>query len=295
MAVNNTYALQFDGVDDHANLGPLPTEAGKRYIISGVFKCDQFQEDNSGTILSAGNGGAPNGIMITTSRYAESTPFFTVVNSIIIHSAYINGNFVTLPYTEFTTGDVVRFMVDVTVASYDGSDYLLGANTNLSNFFSGSIDELCIWDYELIKKYRTDVVKQLTGVEPGLMRYYRCDNDNTNNAILQDYTGNGDGAINGASYVTGLVDLEEPDPVIVNNDATNITSNSATLNGEILNLVNYPSLDVAFQYSPYPDFSQDINQTPIQTISSPQVVTENISGLDPSKGYYTRIVAQESS
>ena len=304
MAINNQYSLQFDGVDDYVDLGDIID------VTSGDFTIEML-------VLYAGSTGENLQLLITnkqkiaTHRFnIEVRPDGTIsiysINTVTgpaIYSSYkltINKvyflSFVRQDnkWHIFVDGEHVDTIECKSGNIGSNSRWSLGARYGTSEyFFNGVIDEVRIWNRALfepeIKKY---MYKQLTGKEPGLVAYYCCEEGGS---ILQDYTGNGhDGTIYGASYIEGIADLAEPEPVIISYEATNITANSATLNGEIIDLANYSSLDVAFQYSIYPDFSQDIKQTPIQTVTSPQLISANINGLNSKKGYYVRIMAQES-
>lgn len=309
MAVNNPYALNFDGVDDYVVLGDIIDVKSSDFTIEML-------------VLYAGSTKENLQLLITNKQYVGDYRFNIEVRpdgTISIYSRTTSTSSQTVYSSYKLTINKVYFLSFVrqdnkchifvdgehvdTIGVKSGnigsnSLWSLGARYGTSEyFFNGVLDEVRIWNRALvepeIKKY---MYKQLTGKEPGLVAYYRCDNDNADNSVLQDYTGNGnDGTIYGASYVPGFVDLDEPDPVIVAKEATNILGDTATLNGEILHLANHASLDVAFQYSPYPDFSRNVRQTPIQTITSPQLISANISGLNNSLGYYTRIMAQESS
>jgi len=305
MAVNNPYALNFDGVDDYVDLGDIIDVTSRDFTIEML-------------VLYAGSTEESLQLLITNKQNIDDYRFnievrpdgtisiysITTVKGLTSHSSYkltINKvyflSFVRQDnkWHIFVDGEHVDTIEGKSGNIGSNSRWSLGARYGTSDyFFNGVLDEVRIWNRALfepeIKKY---MYKQLTGKEPGLVAYYCCEEGGS---ILQDYTGNGhDGTIYGASYIEGIADLAEPEPVIISYEATNITANSATLNGEIIDLANYSSLDVAFQYSIYPDFSQDIKQTPIQTVTSPQLISANINGLNSKKGYYVRIMAQESS
>ena len=303
MAINNQYSLQFDGVDDYVDLGDIIDVTSRDFTIEmlvlyagstkerfQLFITNKQNTDNYRFIIEVRPDGTISIYSRTTVERLSDSSYKLTINKVYFLSFVRQDN----KWHIFVDGEHVDTIEGQSGNIGSNSRWSLGARYGTSDyFFNGVLDEVRIWNRALfepeIKKY---MYKQLTGKEPGLVAYYCCEEGGS---ILQDYTGNGhDGTIYGASYIEGIADLAEPEPVIISYEATNITANSATLNGEIIDLANYSSLDVAFQYSIYPDFSQDIKQTPIQTVTSPQLISANINGLNSKKGYYVRIMAQES-
>jgi hypothetical protein len=83
-------------------------------------------------------------------------------------------------------------------------------------------------------------------------------------------------------------------PAVQTNPATNIGAHSARLQGEILSLGSFSSLDVSFEYGqsqggPYP------SSTNPQTKSSVGAFHADIAGIDPETAYYFKAKADDGN
>jgi hypothetical protein len=72
-------------------------------------------------------------------------------------------------------------------------------------------------------------------------------------------------------------------PTVITNSATNVTSNSATLNGTLYNLGSATSVQVSFEWGDTTNYG---NETPAQTESLPTVFSADLSGLTPGTTYH---------
>jgi len=296
MALNNLYAISLDGVDDNIVVPFSTVMQQEQFTIEMLFQLTNnayFQ-----TFLSYG-GLVSDGWMIQRtsdgklrlawgSSYPNDYSGFDVSTNQVMISIVRNA------------GDVMFYINGVLVHTWTHAsaalgqyDLVIGKRSDNVQFSQMECDELRLWNYnrsQLEIEYYKD--RKLVGNEQGLVSYYRCDSGSGN--ILIDEINNNDATIQGGTWIAGEVDLQPPGVFMKSYDVTNISASSATLNGEIFSLGEYSQLDVAFQYSPYPDFSQDINQTSIQTITAPQVISANVTGLDQSTGYYVRMTAEGS-
>ena len=72
-------------------------------------------------------------------------------------------------------------------------------------------------------------------------------------------------------------------PMVITTTATDVTSNSATLNGTLYNLGSATSVQVSFEWGNTTNYG---NETPEQTESLPTVFSADISGLTPGTTYH---------
>jgi hypothetical protein len=72
-------------------------------------------------------------------------------------------------------------------------------------------------------------------------------------------------------------------PTVITTTATNVTSNSATLNGTLYNPGSATSVQVSFEWGDTTNYG---NETPEQTESLPTVFSADISGLTPGTTYH---------
>lgn len=78
-------------------------------------------------------------------------------------------------------------------------------------------------------------------------------------------------------------------PIVGTADATNITDNSATLNGELAGLGTGKSVDVSFQWGT--SSGSYANETEVTALTSKEEFHSVITGLTPDTTYYYRTKA----
>jgi phosphodiesterase/alkaline phosphatase D-like protein len=112
----------------------------------------------------------------------------------------------------------------------------------------------------------------LTGLIPGSTYYYRA---------------KADGGIHGTDY-GNEVSFHTPmfPPLVATGSATNVTANSATLNGDLQSLGSATTVNVSFQYGTTSGTYS--NETPPQLMATTGNFTANISSLTPGTTYYYR-------
>ncbi len=89
-------------------------------------------------------------------------------------------------------------------------------------------------------------------------------------------------------FGSGRLNLGAP-PAVTTNAANNVTTSSATLNGNLTSLGDYSSANVSFEWGTEPEVYSD-NTTP-QAMDSTGAFSDNLSGLTPSTTYYFRAKA----
>ena len=104
---------------------------------------------------------------------------------------------------------------------------------------------------------------------------------------------NGDGTNQGDYIYTTTVQVNYYRPTVTTNVATNVSYNSATLNGTVN--ANGLSTTVWFQYGTISGSYTNTSSTQSIIGLSNTSVSINISGLSPNTTYYYRIVAQNSA
>lgn len=265
MALNNPYALSFDGVDDGIDLSNLSDVFP---IDKGTFElwC-KWNRSNSVEHIIHHYDGSGNRFYIRNSNDEIQVALGDSNDNIITYSDCPKELF-HLALT-WDNGNCILYInaQNVGNGNYTGlndiSSYLsLFYNKyNNSLYYTGIADEMRFWDYSLSQQeIQENMNKYLTGKESGLVAYYRC-NEGTGTTLI-DATGNGnDGTINGASYVGGLVDLELGYIDIAALPPTNVSYDSMIMNGELRGVGEYPTVDCKFQYSTNPEFAKfnDIN------------------------------------
>ncbi len=200
-------ALEFDGVDDGVNLGDqLPIDNVTYLTIESWIKVADFNIRRP--IFSE-----------YASSFLRNEMVVQTDGTISVHLGSFNGftlspistgvwTHVAFVFDGTLTGtDRLKIYVDgiespanyvnpaPAVTSATGLDAFIGSISFLSEFFEGEMDELRIWTKALNQtEISTNYGLQMTGLEPGLIAYYRFDQDETTDLILPDRsTGNFNG------------------------------------------------------------------------------------------------------
>lgn len=221
-AQNN--CLNFDGSNDHVNLGTLaPTgnfTTGFTYM--GWVKWGAF--NNWSRLFDFGTGEGVNNILLacnatsnslTLSNYLNTTPYQLTSGNIAQLNQWIH-----IAATISNTGTAKIYVNGLVVASGNIQPpaniarnlcYLGRSNWGTDAYFNGSMDEVSIWTRELTStEINNSMFNSLVGNESGLYIYYKFDQGiagGTNTAIttLNDETANAKHgtltgfALNGAS------------------------------------------------------------------------------------------------
>lgn len=235
MALNNPYALGFDGVDDRA-LGPQLSTYN-----TGTVECViRVQHEHIGAFVgtySTTTGGSNRQLALAVYPYTQDR--FRIHISASTHDALL---FTAVTVSGFTYGEPhhvaytsqhgsgkVDLIVDGIIQDIttelgtmtdcffgrvmQPSDRLqIGAKRDISGVhsrpFRGIVDEFRLWNYvRTLEQIQTNAHRRLTGSETGLVVYYRFDEGT--GGVAYDSSPNGyHGEITGATWVPGLVDLE---------------------------------------------------------------------------------------
>ena len=216
MALNNPYALSFDGVDDRIDRAISRTNIQSHTI---EFWAKPRKVSALETFLCLGDGSSKPPVLIRTNNYkieyylgsASSTVFKSnsslMVDS-LIHvacvynlsnlSIYINGK---LDASISYNANIVSF-INVSIGNWERT----------SQYYNGSMDEVRLWNYARSQEQINETMnKKLKGDEAGLILYYRFDEGT--GSIAHDSSSSGlDGTISGATWVPGEVDLSDLTP-----------------------------------------------------------------------------------
>jgi len=74
-------------------------------------------------------------------------------------------------------------------------------------------------------------------------------------------------------------------PTVTTNPATDISADSATLNGNLTAMGTASSVEVSFEWGDTPAYG---NETPAQTMTAPAAFSGNLTDLEPNTTYYFR-------
>lgn len=200
-------ALDFDGVNDYVNCGNiLPTSYTKE---AWIYVKSLSTQNN---IISGGDSDGLHAFWIPNSSGKLSAghngDWFAVEDSVPLsintwHHVAVTYDAITTTLKLFKDGQLIATNTDV--EPVDGGNIVrLGAFNNAANSFTGTMDEVRIWNRALSPGEITNRMNcELPGAMAGLTAYYRFNQGvaNANNAsvtTLQDSSGNNyNGTLNG--------------------------------------------------------------------------------------------------
>jgi hypothetical protein len=117
-------------------------------------------------------------------------------------------------------------------------------------------------------------ISLLSGLSPNTTYYFRS---------------KADGGVNGTSYGNEMsFTTARQAPVVATDDATDITSSTAVLNGDLSSMGTATNVDVSFQWGLTSAFG---NESTPQSVNIPEDFQANLSGLLPNTMYYFRAKA----
>ena len=161
-----------------------------------------------------------------------------------------------------------------------------------SEFFNGLVDEVRVWNVALSDAQLTQLLNnEVIGNESGLAGCFRFDEGS--GTLANDLSGNGHNGtlFNSPAWVNSTAPLVSA-PGVITVLATNVSTNSATLNGTVIP-AGVPT-SFYFRYGLTTNYgSQTIAQN-IGNGAAPVPVSSTVSGLLPSALYHFRIFASNS-
>lgn len=270
MALNNPYALSFDGSSNYIDISSVTsfTDAVtlEAWVITNIITptgwpaiiCGDNPQAGYQTIgLGQWMGTQNPWIEITTSN--GNFPLqgnLTISTSSPTHVAMVYDGTMLAEYVNGVKGNQIS--ATGTLSTFTSNFPTIGSG---HQYWNGWIDEIRIWNRALSETEINNYMnKKLKGNEPGLVAYYRCD-EGYSNTLIDSTPNENHGTIYGATYVDGLVNLELGYLDVVTLPPTDVTYDSMTMNGELRGVGNYPTVDCKFQYSDNPEFGKlnDIN------------------------------------
>jgi hypothetical protein len=306
---SNQY-LDFDGVNDNvsvANASNLVNGA-TALTMTGWFNATTLLYGHAlmgfrGTtamfyMIELGNGSIECRIYSGGTQITINAPNGTRVPNVWQHYAftwdgtnlnvYLNGNVVVSGTATgtFTTTTAVAFNIGYSPFP------------NTSFYCLGGIDEVTLWNKALSQTEIQDMMtNELTGSETGLQLYYKFNQGIPagNNVGITKLTSQ----VNSPTYdgdilnfaLTGSTSnfLGNVGPSVITTAATNITQNSATLNGTVN--ANGDTTTVSFEYGLTTAYGTTVPGVPA-TVTGTTVtpVLANITGLFPDTVYHYRII-----
>lgn len=223
MALNNPYAHYYDGTDD-VTIITLQNSFINDPSLTGQMTVEFWAIIQGGHyILSSGSQSSiRKGFHISYQSGERDVVVQDGSRQWAIRGAEMPLN-ETHHYAMVWDGEVLKWLVDGTVTneiaavassrSVIDSRLYIGRPTTFPGYYGNFyIDELRIWDHARTQTQIQDYMyKTLTGTETGLELYLRFDTGSGNIAV--DSSPNGyHGEITGATWVPGLVDLEDLAP-----------------------------------------------------------------------------------
>jgi uncharacterized repeat protein (TIGR03803 family) len=176
----------------------------------------------------------------------------------------------------------------------------IGENAEQTNrVWDGEIDEVRIWNVALSQgQIQAGMHESLAGSETGLVAYYRLD-ETAGTSITNSVPGGSaqNGVLTGAvARVSSTAPIGTP--VVVATAATEVGTNSATLNGTVL--FNFQDTAYYFRYGTTTNYG---TATPCSLIFSadadasnaPIAVIQSIEGLSRATAYHFQLVASNSA
>ena len=215
--INNGFS--FDGVNDYISISPtfgstFSNNASPHSYAAWIYPTNIT--DTYNFIIQNGSGAKGTSMLISTSKLS----FFFGGGSNVTSTAggVINVNQWNHVVCAYDGAGVVKFYVDgslITTGAASWTDAAGATNTYIgsyagaTHYFNGIIDEVGVWNRELIASevtelYNSGAGKQYpTGILPlwnDLLAYYTA--DNTPNDALDTYNGT---LVNGTTYGTGII------------------------------------------------------------------------------------------
>ncbi|AZA84318.1 hypothetical protein C1637_05615 [Chryseobacterium lactis] len=241
-------ALDFDGVNDYVNCGNiLPASYTKE---AWIYVKSLSTQNN---IISGGDSDAQHAFWIPNSSgkltAGHNGAWFSVEDSVPLsintwYHVAVTYDAATTTLKLYKNGELVDTNTDVDPV--DGGNMVrLGAFNNAANSFTGTMDEVRIWNRALSPgEIASHMNCELLGPEAGLIAYYKFNQGiaNANNAsvtTLQDSSGNNyNGTLNGFA---------------LNGTSSNWVGNSVINTGTICSTLNVSSVEkTKFKLFPNP-------------------------------------------
>lgn len=263
MALNNPYALSFDGADDSITIAndnvlnpvnSITIEAWIKPSNLNTYRVILQKQHSSVNGFSYGIRFTKNSLLFWPTSITFNHVF---IEDELIHVAVTYDGNEAKTYVNGVLDNIKTRSGTIDTSTYP----LVIGNWRNGQYYSGFLDEVRIWNRTLSQQeIKNNMNRRLTGDEEGLVAYYRCD-EGEGTALIDSSPNGNDGTIHGASYVEGEIDLKSNYLDVVTLAPTNVTYDSMTMNGELKKVVNYPTVDCKFQYSTNPEFGKlnDIN------------------------------------
>ncbi len=226
-------SLLFNGLNNSVSLGNWTPDT--KWTVEAWIKPDVLSYGNK-LIAGSSNNNTPWGIFIVDKKIATIFKSSqtgmpqsviaddTISSGVWYHVAGVfNGSTIRL----YVNGQLVKSAI--ANSTYTAYSYpFIGGVPSYSNYFSGNIDEVRIWNKERSQSQISYSMNHiLVGNEPGLLGYWTL--DKVNGITVADFSGNGHvGTINGASYSSntsstlGWVNLSNKSGILNPGDSTQI-------------------------------------------------------------------------
>ena len=301
---NNAETLDFDGVDDYVDLG-IWTPHGvdgfthEAWVYAQNLGPDDFsnsiilQEGPSGTstILRCGQNG-PNNVRASYHHSGGLYDLDGVITTNNWHHLAMTWNPVVDTFYLYVDGNLADEIFAPNPPNMVSEEVWIG-NSEVApdRWFDGRIDEVRVWDhYRTPAEIQAFMVKELNGLEAGLLAYYNFNQgnaflDNPTVTTLNDLTGNHSGTLHNFALTVGdNSNWVEPGPLLGPSKSTGfITTWEATLDDLDIEIPTVGS----YSYSYTVDWGDGIIDAGVtgeatHTYAVPGTYTVSIDGVFPA-------------
>jgi hypothetical protein len=298
-------ALSFNGTSSYVSIPVVNFSSGNTMTLEAWVKPNDITTTGYSDIIreqQVGNGPdwlvafQNNGTFLTFGLHAGLN--YQELRVPINAADYVDGNWhhIAATYdgaTKTLYKDGVQIGTDSQTGNVAAQANVCGIgvylNGGTAEFFNGAIDEVREWS---IVRSAADInatmFQPLTGSETGLAACWHFD-EGTGSFTSDSGPGAGTGTlVNNPVWIDSLIS-DGSAPLAITRTASNLTTNSAALNGKI-----YPfgfSTMFYFDYGTTTSYGSQTTPVDIGSGSAPVQVSSAISNLSPAVAYHYRVVA----
>src|SRR5690606_20535848 len=182
MALNNPYALHFDGVDDYVSHPADPALNVQEHTVEFWIKPSMVSAYRPIFCLTTASSSYPAVLVRIVNGKIQYYMRSGVSRAVSVESnvSLVEGGIYHVAATY--TGAQLQLYINGTLDNSLSSSHTVSANTGmhlgrfLDQRYAGVLDEFRFWSYARTQdQIQTNMYKTLSGTEAGLALYYRCD------------------------------------------------------------------------------------------------------------------------
>jgi hypothetical protein len=299
-------ALRFNGTNSYVNVGGIAPVSTNLLTLEAWIQ--PSVTSNSMDIVRQGTSSTPDWLLSLQYRGSSITFGLKVAGAYKELRAFVDPTFLTdgswhhvaATYdgsnkTIYLDGSIAASSTNQTGSiSFTSAALSVGASlSGPSEYFKGLIDEVRVWSTaRSAAEIRQNMEAEIGGAQPGLAAYYRFSEGS--GSTTSDISGNGRNGtlINNPAWVSSTAPVI-PLPVAITGQASNISTNSATLNGSIFTVGN--SFTAYFDYGLTTNYGSQTSPQSIADAPGSQNLSNTVTGLSAGTQYHFRLVATNNS